>query len=118
VKLEGLTILVVEDDMLIQADLVLSLQRQGAQTIAAGTVEDGLAAIGPDLNISVLDILLGDTTVMPIAEKLHDIGIPFLFHSAIAGQSDYAAAFPNAIMLSKPASESLLIDSILEVAKG
>ncbi len=117
-KLQGMTLLLVEDDVWIQMDLKQTLQRQGATVIAASDLETGLAACAQPVDAAVLDIRLGEADVLPIAQRLHAQQTPLVFHSALIERRDVAESFPDAAMLPKPVSESVLIDTVAKVVKG
>lgn len=79
--LAGLKVLVVEDQVLIALDVEHSLRELGvAEVFIAPNREKALQAIHafrPD--VAVLDLNLGDHTSTPVAERLRDLNVPFVF---------------------------------------
>jgi CheY-like chemotaxis protein len=75
----------VEDSQIIALDAEDILKRLGAgDVLTAGTVEHALGGVDkskPDL--ALLDINLGDQTSFAIADRLHHLGIPFLFATGL-----------------------------------
>ena len=81
-RLSGAALL-VEDSTLLALDAEAILLKLGFDRVeVAGTVAAGMAAIeraGGDLGFALLDLNLGDSTSLPIAEELHRRGVPFAF---------------------------------------
>lgn len=80
--LEGRRILLVEDNFGIARSLSLLFKRYGAQIAGpAGTLEDALAIIAHGVNLdgAVLDINIRDEPVYPVADALHQHGVPMVF---------------------------------------
>lgn len=104
-------ILIVEDDMLQAMDLEIALLDCGYDVIGiAATSESALLLIAegsPDF--AILDYNLAQRTSIPVAVKLRDAQIPFVF---VTGQlepllSDPSA--PTAKAFQKPYSQSELL---------
>ena len=80
-ELQGLRVLVVEDNFLV-AELVRSLLEEcGSETVGpAARVDSALALVDEDgLDGAVLDINLAGEYCFPIAERLRERGVPFFF---------------------------------------
>ena len=79
--LEGMSVLVVEDEAIISFLLEDMLLELGAQDVRiAANVGNALAMIDskkPEL--AVLDVNLGGERVYPVAERLEGDGVPFVF---------------------------------------
>jgi len=79
--LNGLNVLLVEDQTLIALDTETMLLELGAETVASFMAVDPaltwLASASPD--VGVLDINLGASASFPIAEALRRRLIPFIF---------------------------------------
>lgn len=92
--LEGCSVLVLEDQMAMALDLERLLVEHGAASV--GTV--GTAAAALDLlardppDVAILDIDLGDSTSIEVADELARLGIPFV----LAGTEADAALVPSA----------------------
>src|SRR3954466_6402529 len=82
-SLRGQCLLVVEDEYLIAADLTTSLESLGVEVIGpAASVEEALSLIenyGGSLDGAVLDVNLRNERVFPVADKLSERGVPFVF---------------------------------------
>ena len=80
-KLDGLKILLVEDQLVIAMDAELMLAAKGASTIeTAASPSEALQKLNhftPDA--AVLDVNLGTTTSIKVAEELSRRQIPFIF---------------------------------------
>lgn len=79
--LEGLRVLVVEDEHLVALALVDDLEDAGAIVVGpAATVEGALALIADhEIEVALLDIQLRSTMCFPVADALTGKGVPFLF---------------------------------------
>nr|WP_275588865.1 response regulator [Croceicoccus hydrothermalis] len=97
-------ILLVEDEMIIAFDLVDRLEDCGF--IVDGphpSVARALAAIDartPDG--AVLDVQVTDGTVFPVADRLKDMAVPFVFHSGHASPEELRERYPRADVCTKP----------------
>jgi len=80
-RLDGLKILLVEDQLVIAMDAEMMLAGKGASTIetaaSSGEALRKLAHFTPDA--AVLDVNLGTETSLPVAEELARRSIPFVF---------------------------------------
>lgn len=87
--LSGKRILVIEDEYYIASDLKIALQK--ADAIVVGPVGDlgrGLALLDDDrLDAAVLDVNLEGAASYPIADRLTDRQVPYLF---VTGYDDWA----------------------------
>ncbi|WP_341368241.1 response regulator [Yoonia sp. BS5-3] len=116
--LDGLNILLVEDDVLILLDLKASLENAGAHVTTASSLRDALKYCEADYAAAILDIRLPDGEVFPAAERLAQARIPIIFHSGNAGCDSARARFPDAAALSKPVQEQVLIATVQQKAKS
>jgi DNA-binding response OmpR family regulator len=82
--LEGLCVLVVEDEFLIQLELEALLMDAGARVAGpCGSVADALDIAGRgSIDVALLDLRLGPYTGVPVARLLRRRGIPFVFYTA------------------------------------
>jgi CheY-like chemotaxis protein len=83
--LNGRKILIVEDQYAVALDLCEGLDREGASVVGpVSSVEDALhmleSSARPD--VAVLDIKLQGGLVFPVADRLQQLGVPYLFTSA------------------------------------
>jgi CheY-like chemotaxis protein len=102
-SLTGLRLLVVEDEMLVALALEEMLGDFGCVVVdVAGTLDRGLA-LADELTIdgAILDINLCGEKVFPLAERLAERGVPFVFCTAY-GASALPPSFAEAPTLTKP----------------
>ena len=79
--LSGLSVVIVEDEMMVSLLLEDMLATLGCQDVvhaaSVRTALDEIAKAMPD--IAVLDVNLGSEMVYPVAEQLNVAGVPFVF---------------------------------------
>jgi DNA-binding response OmpR family regulator len=116
--LSGRRILVVEDEYLIAIEMERWLQEAGAEV--AGPVPDtkrALALIETEpLDAAVLDVHLNGEPVYPVADRLTERGVPYLFATGeirIAEGSDYRSH----AVLGKPVLDSELLQAVGRLIK-
>jgi CheY-like chemotaxis protein len=97
-------VLLVEDSLIIALDAEDILRRLGAMHVAtAGTVEHALEVIETEQpSLALLDINLGDQTSFPIADRLLDAGIPFLFATGYGEQAQLPHRHADRMVVQKP----------------
>jgi DNA-binding response OmpR family regulator len=99
-------ILVVEDEPLLAMLLKESVTELGHEVAgAAATVDQALAMLDDStIELALLDFSLGhQTTSVPVAVRLQESGIPFLYLSGHRTLGE-EGAFPPAPLLTKPFS--------------
>lgn len=111
-SLAGLKLLVVEDDYLIKLDVQRMLERAGATVVTAASVKEGVEVANDVYHTAILDILLPDGEVRPVAEALAERQTPIVFYSGNADDIAWVAGFPNSVAVSKPAARSFLIETV------
>lgn len=117
-SLEGLRVLVLEDDYYFATDTANALAEAGATVV--GPVNDAAQAVAcaesEQLDCAVLDINLGEGPSYKAARSLKARGIPFIFVTGY-DQSIIPAEFRSATQLQKPLVESLLIKAVAELCR-
>lgn len=98
-----LRVIVVEDDYLLSETLVESLAEIGYEVVAqATTTVQGMRSIDAvACDFAIIDFYLKGETALPLLDKLHDLGIPFLVASG-AYEEDLPERHARAPRLSKP----------------
>jgi DNA-binding response OmpR family regulator len=120
-RLQGWRILIVEDEPLVARLLKDEILEAGAGVIGpAGSVEDALllidaAAVNGGLNAAVLDINLDGAVVLPVADHLASLGVPFLFATGYGESCDRGlhTAMP---VLAKPFGPHTLLSMLSDLA--
>lgn len=78
--LAGKRVLIVEDEYFIATDIKRALKREGAEIVGpVGNLESGLSLADEDLDAAVLDVNLEEALSYPIADRLRDRRVPYLF---------------------------------------
>lgn len=112
--LEGMRILVADDEIMIALNLEDSFRDEGATTVSASTVAQAIkGANDPSLTAAVLDVRLGFETTEKVADVLQSRGIPFLFYSGQSLPETMRAKFPAAPCLAKPVKQSAFLRALL-----
>ena len=110
-------ILVVEDEYLLAEELRSKLAAAGAVVVGVvSNVQDGLASIEAhrDLQAVILDVNLGGEPVFPLADRLLERGIPFLFTTGY-DLSAIPPRFNEAPRCQKPLNVAKLIQAIQQM---
>jgi CheY-like chemotaxis protein len=103
-ELDGLLVLVVEDEAVVAFDLELILKDFGCTVLdlvsSNAAALEVLAQMRPD--IVVLDVRLGDGSAEPVAKALSDAGIPFIVATGYDGDQIAEPLLRAAPRLPKP----------------
>jgi CheY-like chemotaxis protein len=111
-RLDGHTVLVVEDEPLVSLDVAQLLQEFGATVVSASSVGTALAcADSPEIAAAVLDINLAGDDCSPVCQRLSERGIPFLFHTGYT-DAPVLKQWPAAPVVHKPASGERIIEAL------
>ncbi|WP_324807308.1 HWE histidine kinase domain-containing protein [Sphingomonas sp. LY29] len=120
--LGGRKVLLVEDSLIIALDAEDVLTRLGAgEVLSEPTVPGAIVTIDkhkPD--VAILDINLGDSNSFAIADRLDDLGIPFMFATGYGEQARLPDRHLARIVLQKPytlATVARRLPDILEDAE-
>ena len=119
-SLDGVRVLLVEDDFLILIDLEDVLEEAGAEVIAqCRTVGDALEkAEDDDIEVAVLDLRLGEESVTPVARKLAERGVPFLFYTGQLDADPVLAEWSDHRLIHKPARSETIVAAVAATARG
>ncbi len=118
--LQSVKILLVEDQPVIAMDVEAMLLDNGAGRVTtAATVAEALACLlehAPD--VAVLDVNLGTTTSVPIAEELLRRNIPFVFATGYGDVSMLPKNMTSAPVVQKPYEGAALNEAIAAAVAG
>ncbi|MBV9420204.1 MAG: response regulator [Alphaproteobacteria bacterium] len=101
--LDGLSVLVVEDEAIISFLLEDMVSELGAIDVRhAGSVQAALNMIEERLpDLAVLDVNLGGTPVYPVAERLEAAGVTFIFTTGY-GRAGLVDRWTSKTVVQKP----------------
>lgn len=112
--LEGLRVLVLEDEFLIAMDVEQLCRDHGAAdvVIARGLQDIALDTIDGRFDVAIVDVMLGGTSTLDFARQLRDRGVPFVFASGYTELAEIAAAFPGVAVVGKPYAGNDLVQAV------
>jgi DNA-binding response OmpR family regulator len=118
--LSGVTVLVVEDDLLLAIDLEDTLAGMGAVVVdVSHTLDEAMAwADADDFAVAVLDFSLGSDSVTPLARRLARQNVPFILHTGMSRGEPSLMEWRDALIVEKPASPHTLVAAIKSVLAG
>ena len=101
--LAGMSVLLVEDSLIIALDAEDIVTRFGARLEASSTGEAAHRALDDQkFDFAILDINLGDHTSFGVADRLREAGVPFFFASGYGEQAKLPDEHRSKIVLQKP----------------
>ena len=115
--LEGLRVLIVEDNFIVADSLKeLVTAYGGAVAAMVPDLEKALAASDErSIDVAILDIDLRGTNVAPLARRLHEQGVGFIFLSGYGDENLLPEDLRSRPRLDKPVDPDRLIRALLEV---
>jgi CheY-like chemotaxis protein len=118
--LEGLRVLVVEDNLLFAEVTRLALEESGCAVVGpAGRLQRGLELAREEaIDGAILDINLHGEMSFPIAEVLSARGVPFVFVTGYEDRSIVPIAFRSAPRLDKPVTDQQLLEVMIATFTG
>lgn len=114
-SLAGLTVLIVEDEILIAMELEDLLTDHGATCLdPVGSIGKALTTIeGHRVDMAFLDVRLRGESIDPVADRLAAAGTPFLFITSY-GVDALPPAHRHRPMIAKPYGDSTIIRAFAE----
>jgi CheY-like chemotaxis protein len=112
--LNGVRVLVVEDDPLLAMDLEATLVGAGAVVVElCRTLDEAmLRADAGDFAVAVLDFSLGSETVSPVARRLINRAVPFVLYTGMSRHEPSLAEWRDSSIVEKPASTQALVSAV------
>jgi DNA-binding response OmpR family regulator len=113
-RLDGLKVLLVEDEAIIAFDLECILAELGCKVIAAtSSIAEALAVLRSERpDIALLDLGLPDGWALPVAKALAESAVPFAIMSGHARSEIKEPSLRDAYYLGKPYGRSEVQDVI------
>lgn len=115
--LDGMRILIVEDQMLVAMDLEQIIEQANGVVLAtANSPREAFAALDrerPDL--AILDVNLGDVTSEPIARRLTEEQIPFMFATGYGDGGAIPQAYAETPTVRKPYEASAIVRTAMQL---
>ena len=112
--LDGLRVLVLEDEFLIAMDVEQLCRDHGAADVIIIASLDSPAAVdidGLDCDIAVVDLRLHGHSTLDFARGLAANGVPFIFATGLADE-EISRDFPSVPVVSKPYRGPELIEAM------
>ncbi|RAI45654.1 response regulator [Rhodoplanes roseus] len=106
---DRLNVLIVEDEAIISFLIEDILRELGCRVVRnVACIEDALSALDEDRpDVAVLDVNLDGVEVYPVAERLRERGIPFVFTTGY-GVDGLAPAWAHMPVVQKPFRSEML----------
>jgi DNA-binding response OmpR family regulator len=109
-RLQGQSILIVEDEPLIVLDVTQALEAAGASVTSTNTLQHALILVEHDgLSGAILDHALGDGDSSRLCSRLNERGVPFIIYSGFTAFDGECGLAPR---LSKPATDEQLVTAM------
>jgi CheY-like chemotaxis protein len=113
--LEGLSILVLEDEFLIAMDVEQLCRDHGARDVV---IKGRIADLPEDaetmaaFDAAVVDLMLGGVSTLDFAARLRAHQVPFVFATGYADVKDVSRNFPDVTVIGKPYSGDALVEAL------
>jgi len=113
-------VLIVEDELFVVLDLEDLAAEEGLGVSAhCGTVAATMKAIDRQRPLcAILDVRLPDGEIFPAADRMREMKVPLIFHSAHANEAALRARYPDAQICPKPSSASQLRNALRKAVGG
>lgn len=110
-------VLIMEDEFIVALDLSDITQDLGFQVEGPfATVAEGVRAVEHHVpDAAILDVQLADGEVFPLADYLMKLGVPIIFHSGHADNSQLKGRYPDARSAGKPCAAELIASYLVQV---
>ena len=117
--LNGTRVLLVEDDFILLVELEFILAEAGAEVVGmCRTIGEAVAFVErEDFAAAVLDIRLGQETISPVARRLTQRGIPFVFYTGQVETDPIRAEWPACRIVPKPAQPRAIVAAVTDLLR-
>lgn len=109
-----LRVLVVEDEPLIAWMLEDAVASLGHEVLGPfPSVQEAMNVLeSEEPKIALLDVNLVDGDVFPLADRLHQLSVPLIFHTANVKGDELSRRYCNSQTVMKPSTPNLLENAI------
>lgn len=114
-SLDGLRILVLEDEMLIAMDVEDMCRQSGAEHVTIARSFDQATERQMDYDAAVIDVMIEGRPTFDFAHLLRQNGIPFVFATGHADDRQMFADFPGVPVVAKPYSGNAVVTALKTV---
>jgi CheY-like chemotaxis protein len=110
-------VLLVEDSLIISLDCEDLLVRLGADHVVTQATAQGSLdyLVDGTPSVAILDINLGDRNSFPVADRLVDLGTPFIFASGYGEQASLPIEHRNRPVVQKPYTLERIATALAEI---
>lgn len=112
--LDGLRILLLEDELLIAMDVEQLCIDYGASEVTTIRSLDDLdqPSIAGRYDAAIVDLMLGGVPTLDFAQRLRDCGVPFVFATGHSQTDEIRSAFPGVTLVEKPYAGADLVEAV------
>jgi len=112
--------LIIEDNAALADSMTFALTALGWNVAGiAATVDDALRRLESDPpTVALLDVHLGDLYSWPVAARLRELGVPFVFLSGLEETDEMPSEFRSETWLPKPIEPDELVECLEELVRG
>lgn len=117
--LDGLRVLVLEDEFLIAMDVEQLCRDHGASDVViARTLSelDGREDLAESFDAAIVDLRLDGVSTLDFAHRLQQQGVPFIFASGFTDSEQLGATFPGIRLVGKPYGGDDLVEAVAAAA--
>jgi DNA-binding response OmpR family regulator len=112
--LDGLRLLILEDEFLIAMDIEQLCRDHGAEDcLIVRSLADLELASAYKFDAAIIDVKLGGDSTLLFAGGLLERGIPFVFSTGYSDLGETAVLFPQVPVISKPYGGADLIAAVV-----
>jgi DNA-binding response OmpR family regulator len=113
--LEGLRVLLLEDEFLIALDVEQICHDEGCaevQTHRDLSMITGAFLDSESFDVAIVDVMIGDGMTLSLAQTLQNRGLPFIFATGLSRNEDTFEDFPDVPVVTKPYASHQLISAM------
>ncbi|MER8506226.1 response regulator [Mesorhizobium sp. M0199] len=113
-SLDGLRILILEDEFLIAMDIEQLCRDYGALdvVIARDLADIEQQDVAAQFDAAIVDLMLSGVSTLQFASRLREAGIPFVFASGYSDADEIKKSFPGVRLVTKPYSGDDLVEAV------